>query len=102
MADEDTPFPHPQSEPEDSLEQKEKKNQLSQAFSELDSSDQELIVALYDLKRCGDDSKQYAQRHGLHRSSVYRRHQRVLHHLRQRVFDLMNPNESTSNHLDDS
>lgn len=73
------------------VEQERKETQrtlLSQAFEELPSKDQELVIALYDLKRCGDDATQYAERINRHRSSVYRRHARILERLRQRVREL--------------
>ena len=78
----------PLDEADHQLEQADQKNRLSQAFSELDSTDQELMIALYDLKRCGDNAKTYAQRKGIHRSSVYRKHDRILAWLRNRVINL--------------
>ena len=78
----------PSDEPEYNLEKTEQKSRLSLAFSELNSSDQELMIALYDLKRCGDNAKQYAVRVGVHRSSIYRRHERIITWLRKRVIEL--------------
>ena len=72
------PITTPEVEAIDSLDLTTKRNKLSAAFSMLDRTDQELLVAVYDLRRVGDCASKYADRLRVHRSTVSRRHHTVL------------------------
>ena len=55
---------------------------LSIAFETLSVEQQQLLVAIYDLRRIGDNASKYAERMKLHRSTVSRRHAAAIKHLR--------------------
>lgn len=58
---------------------------LSKAFKKLLPSHQELITAVYDLRRVGDNATLYAERNHLHRSTVSRRHAAAVEELRREI-----------------
>ena len=61
------------------------KNLLSMAFDQLDETEQELMIAIYDLRRIGDHASAYASRKGVHRSTISRKHTQVLKKLKRLV-----------------
>ncbi len=61
----------------------EEERLLSEAFDQLNDSQREVLIAVYDLRRLGDTSTRYAEQHGLHRSTVSRRHADALLCLRR-------------------
>ena len=61
---------------------------LSIAFETLSIEQQQLLIAIYDLRRVGDNATQYAERMKLHRSTVSRRHAIAIRHLRTIVESL--------------
>jgi RNA polymerase sigma factor (sigma-70 family) len=58
---------------------------LSDAFEQLSDEEKKVLVSVYDLRRVGDNASAYAQRTGLHKSTVSRRHASALRKLRECV-----------------
>lgn len=75
------------------LEEKEKikhrRSLLSQAFQSISQDEQDLIIAVYDLRRIGDCANALAIREGVHRSTISRRHQSVLKKLKEWIHQWM-------------
>lgn len=55
---------------------------VGSAFEQLSPDDQRLLIAVYDLRRIGDNASQFAERTGVNRSTISRRHAQVLEKLR--------------------
>lgn len=58
---------------------------LSDAFEQLNDEEKKVLISVYDLRRVGDNASAYAQRTGLHKSTVSRRHANALRKLRECV-----------------
>lgn len=67
---------------EDQVDRNATTRRLSVAFESLSSEQQQLIIAVYDLRRVGDSATKYAERMKVHRSTVSRKHAAAIHHLR--------------------
>ena len=59
-----------------------KRNLVSEAFAQLTSDEQDLLIAVYDLRNKGDNAYSYARSKGINRSSVSRRHTRIIEKLK--------------------
>ena len=70
---------------EDSDEKQQAQNLLSLAFEKLTLEEQELMIAIYDLRRTGDHGSAFANRKGVHRSTISRKHSQILAKLRNLV-----------------
>lgn len=68
------------------LDQAQERQRLSEAFEQLTESDQELIVACYDLRQVGDGVRPFAQRNEISPAAVSQRLQRAMKRLRILVF----------------
>ena len=51
---------------------------MSEAFKQLDNKEQDLLVATFDLRGVGDNAMRYANRLGVHRSTIARRQATIL------------------------
>jgi len=71
----------------DAIDQEQERARLSEAFNQLSTDDQTLIVAFYDLRQVGDGVRQLAQRLGVSPAAVSQRHRRAMRRLRGLVFD---------------
>ena len=60
---------------------------VSQAFEALSARDQEVLIAVYDLRDVGDSAARFAERLGVHRSTVTRRRVVALTKLRSLIID---------------
>ena len=69
--------------PDDIFERCETSHRLSQAVNELEPSEREVIEAVYDLREQGDSGARLAERRGINRSGVCRRHRSILERLRR-------------------
>lgn len=70
---------------ENQTDSKQASQYLSLAFEGLSLEQQQLIIAIYDLRRVGDNATKYTERMGLHRSTVSRRHAAAIDYLRTEV-----------------
>ena len=70
------------------IEHNSDSKRLSIAFETLSMEQQQLLIAIYDLRRVGDNATKYAERMKLHRSTVSRRHAAAISHLRTIVESL--------------
>jgi RNA polymerase sigma factor for flagellar operon FliA len=68
--------------PDEALEKDECKTRVRHAVEELNPEDQEVIAAVYDLEDRGDSGASLAQRRGINRSGICRRHRMILERLR--------------------
>lgn len=75
----------PEASPEDAVISADLRARVQGAVGSLDEADQEVIEAIYDLKDVGHSGAALARARGMSRSSVSRRHLRVLKHLRAQL-----------------
>ena len=61
---------------------------LSNAFSLLSKEDQSILIAIYDLRRTGDNARFYSDRTRVHRSTVSRRHHAAMRRLKDQIKSL--------------
>ena len=85
-------FERPSEDLERALEEEEERDaqraQLSEAFEQLSSQDQELLVMVYDLRAQGTSAADYARLYEVTPSAVSHKHQRVLERLRRVISTL--------------
>ena len=65
----------------------QKRNVVSDAFAQLAADEQDLLIAVYDLRNKGDNAYSYARSKGINRSSVSRRHIRIIEKLKTLIQD---------------
>ena len=61
---------------------------LSDAFALLSKEDQDILIAIYDLRRTGDNARLYSDRTRVHRSTVSRRHHAAMRRLKDQIMSL--------------
>ena len=79
---------HPISHYEIQIDIQKQRESLSKAFQRLSQTEQDLLIAVYDLRNCGDNAYHYAQRKDINRSSVSRMHGRVIQKLKRFIQEI--------------
>jgi len=75
--------PKEEPSPEKQLLEKETLARLRRVIESLSSSDQEVIRAVYDMKEQGESGASLARRQGISRSTISRKHSRLLRRIRR-------------------